>query len=109
MPLWLAPEQVRVLPISQKTNDYANMVGGKLADAQLRFRVDLSDEKIGAKIAKAHGEKIPYMLVVGPKEAGSGTVNVRMRGVKENKTVDVDVFTNVAKDKNVDKMVDLTF
>ncbi len=109
MPLWLAPEQVRVLPISQKTNDYANVVGEKLTDAQLRFTVDLSDEKIGAKIAKAHGEKIPYMLVVGPKEAGSGTVNVRTRGVKENKMVDVEAFTNVAKDKNVDKAMDLVF
>ncbi len=109
MPLWLAPEQVRVLPISQKTNDYANVVGGKLKDAKLRFTVDLSDEKIGAKIAKAHGEKIPYMLVVGPKEAGSGMVNVRIRGAKENKSVDTEVFTVTANGKIADKEMDLTF
>ena len=109
MPLWLAPEQVRVLPISEKTSDYAKVVQNKLAEAQLRCSSDRSDEKIGAKIAKAHSEKLPYMLVVGPKEAQSDSVNVRIRGVKETKTVGIAEFLAMAKRKIADKQADLAF
>ena len=108
-PLWLAPEQVRILPISEKTNDYAKNVQERLKDAQLRFSCDLSDEKIGSKIARAHSEKLPYMLVVGPKEAQADAVNVRIRGIKENKTVSIDEFITMAKGKNTDKSADLVF
>ncbi|MBW8002085.1 MAG: threonine--tRNA ligase [Planctomycetes bacterium] len=107
-PLWLAPQQVRILPISEKTNDYANQVYEKLKP-NLRCSVDSSDEKIGAKIAKAHSEKLPYMLVVGPKEAESDSVNVRIRGQKENKTVSLQEFIDMAKTKIQDKSLDLTF
>jgi threonyl-tRNA synthetase len=108
-PLWLSPEQVRVLPISEKTNDYAGVVEGKLKDAYLRCSCDCSDEKIGAKIAKAHADRLPYMLVVGPKEAQSSTVNVRIRGLKENITVQIDRFLTIAKRKIADKDIDLIF
>ncbi|MHC4104821.1 MAG: threonine--tRNA ligase [Planctomycetota bacterium] len=108
-PVWLSPEQVRVLPISEKSNDYAKNVEDKLKDAPLRCSCDFSNEKIGAKIAKAHGEKLPYMLVVGPKEAQSNSVNVRIRGVKENKTVEIDEFLRIAKRKIADKKIDLAF
>jgi threonyl-tRNA synthetase len=103
LPLWLSPEQVRVLPISEKTNDYAKIIYNKLKEAQLRCGCDLSDEKIGAKIAKAHGERLPFMLIVGPKEAQSDTVNVRIRGVAENKTMAFDDFLKMAKGKISDK------
>jgi threonyl-tRNA synthetase len=106
-PLWLSPEQVRILPISEKSNDYACQVEGKLKDSYLRCSIDSSDEKIGAKIAKAHGEKLPYMLVVGPKEAEAGTVNVRIRGIKENKTIGIDEFLRNIKSKIADKIIDL--
>jgi len=108
-PLWLSPEQVRVLPISEKSNDYAKVVEGKLKDASLRCSCDFSNEKINAKIVKAHGEKLPFMLVVGPKEARSDTVNVRIRGVKENKTVRLNEFLTIAKDKIADKKIELAF
>ena len=107
MPLWLSPEQVRVLPISEKSNDYAETVYRRLKDARLRCRLDLSDEKIGAKIAKAHGERLPYMLVVGPQEAQSNTVNVRIRGEKETKTISTSEFLQIAGEKIVDKSLDL--
>ncbi len=107
MPLWLAPEQVRILPISEKTNDYAEIVYRKLKDADLRSTLDLSNEKIGAKIAKSHGEKLPYMLVVGPREAQTQSVNVRIRGVRENKSVKIDDFLSIARQKIVDKALDL--
>ena len=106
-PLWLSPEQVRVLPISEKTNDYANSVKERLEGAGLRCSCDFSDEKIGAKIARAHGEKLPFMLIVGPKEAESGTVSVRIRGIKENETPGIDDFLRIAKGKIVEKAVDL--
>ncbi|MFA5252588.1 MAG: threonine--tRNA ligase, partial [Phycisphaerae bacterium] len=107
LPLWLSPEQVGILPISEKSNDYAKVVEEKLKAAQLRVNCDLSDEKIDAKIAKAHGRKLPFMLVVGPKESQSGTVNVRIRGDKETKTVEVDRFVAIAKLKIAEKKVEL--
>ena len=108
-PLWLAPEQVRILPISEKTNDYALAVQKRFKDDGLRCNIDLSNEKIGAKIARAHSEKLPYMLVVGPKEVESDSVNVRIRAVKENKTVGVGEFIAVVKSKIIDKKIDLEF
>ena len=106
-PLWLSPEQARILPISEKTNDYAGVVEGKLREANLRCTCDCSDEKIGAKIARAHGDRLPYMLVVGPKEAQSGAVNVRIRGGKENQTTRIEEFLRIATKKIVDKTTDL--
>ncbi len=108
-PLWLSPEQVRVLPISEKSNDYAQAVLASLRDGKLRCSCDISNEKINAKIARAHGEKLPYMLVVGPREAESGTINVRIRGFKENKTVSVDEFLTMAQSKIADKEINLQF
>lgn len=108
-PLWLSPEQVRVLPISEKSNDYAESVLARLKDEKLRCSCDFSNEKINAKIAKAHGEKLPYMLVVGPREADSGAVNVRIRGTRENKTISVDEFLTIARSKIADKEIDLQF
>ena len=107
LPLWLSPEQVRVLTISEKSNDYATAVQGRLSAAGLRCGIDLSDEKVGAKIAKSHGEKIPYMLVVGPKEAESSAVNVRIRGSQDTRTVPAEQFLATAKQKIADKKTDL--
>ncbi|MBP7050509.1 MAG: threonine--tRNA ligase [Phycisphaerae bacterium] len=109
LPLWLSPEQVRVMTISEKSNEYAAKVQERLCGADLRCGADLSDEKIGAKIAKAHGEKIPYMLVVGPKEAEANMVNVRIRGSQETRTVSADQFLAVAKQKIAEKAVDVAF
>jgi len=109
LPLWLSPEQVRILTISEKSNDYAQAVEKKLKDAQLRCRCDLSDEKINAKIAKAHGDKLPLILVVGPKEAQSDTVNVRIRGEKQTKTIALEQFLTIAKSKITDKNANLAF
>ncbi len=109
LPLWLSPEQVRILPISEKSNDYAKIIEDKLKDAQLRCSCDLSNEKINAKIARAHSQKLPCMLVVGPKESRSNTVNVRIRGDKETRTVEIDEFLRMAKRKIADKKIDLAF
>jgi threonyl-tRNA synthetase len=78
-PLWLAPEQVRVLPISEKFTEYGKKVEAELRAAGFRVTGDYRPEKIGAKIREAQLEKIPYMLVVGEKEQAAGTVSVRDR------------------------------
>ncbi|MGD0552269.1 MAG: threonine--tRNA ligase [Sedimentisphaerales bacterium] len=107
MPLWLAPQQVIILPISEKTNDYAKAVETRLKAQGLRVSCDLTDEKIGAKIARTHGDKPPYMLVVGPKESQSDSVNVRIRGQEQTKTLKVDEFAAIASKKIADKQVEL--
>jgi threonyl-tRNA synthetase len=78
-PLWLAPEQARVLPISEKFTDYGRKIEAHLKAQGFRVAGDYRPEKIGAKIREAQLEKIPYMLVVGEKEAAAGTVAVRDR------------------------------
>lgn len=78
-PLWLAPEQVRVLPLTEKQQQYALAVGERLRQTGRRFTVDERADKIGAKIRHAQLAKIPYMLIVGPKEEQDGTVAVRAR------------------------------
>ena len=106
-PIWLAPEQVRVLPISEKTNDYAAGVLSQLKEVGLIATLDTSDDKVGAKIARAHGDKIPYMLVVGPKEAEAGVVNVRMRQSKDTKTIALSDLISIIQRKISDKSLDL--
>jgi threonyl-tRNA synthetase len=78
-PLWLAPEQVRVLPISEKFSGYGRNVEAELKAHGFRATGDYRSEKIGAKIREAQLEKTPYMLVVGEKEQGAGSVSVRER------------------------------
>ncbi len=78
-PLWLAPEQARVLPVSEKFADYAQAVTSELAAAGVRAELDARNEKLGYKIREAQLHKVPYMLVVGGREAEAGTVSVRVR------------------------------
>src|SRR5947208_1106985 len=78
-PLWLAPEQARVMPVSEKFSDYGKQVEAELRAKGFRVHGDYRPEKIGYKIREAQLEKIPYMLVVGDKEQGAGTVAVRDR------------------------------
>jgi threonyl-tRNA synthetase len=78
-PAWLAPEQVRVIPISEKTLDAAESAAVQLADAGIRVSVDRSNDKIGAKIRIARLDRVPYILVLGAREVEDGTVSVRHR------------------------------
>ena len=91
-PAWLAPVQVRVLPISDKYMDYAKDVKAKLDEAGVRAEVDTRSEKIGYKIREAQTAKIPYMLVVGQKEAEEGTVAVRSRCAGDEGAKPLDQF-----------------
>ena len=79
-PLWLAPVQVRLIDDHDRADEAAKAVQAKLEDAGIRTEIDLRNEKIGFKIREAQVQKIPYMLVLGDKEAVSGVVAVRQRG-----------------------------
>lgn len=91
-PLWLAPEQIAILPISEKFHDYANKVRLMLQEADIRGNVDERDEKIGRKIRDAEVKKIPFMLIVGEKEAESGSVALREHGKGDIGTFSVNEF-----------------
>lgn len=91
-PTWLAPEQVKVLPISEKCHEYANEVAAKLKEAKIRCSVDERSEKIGYKIRDARLNKIPYMLVVGAKEQEEGVVSVRSRFLGDEGQRSLDTF-----------------
>ena len=91
-PTWLAPVQVKVLPISDKYMDYAQSVLNKLTEAGIRAEVDTRAEKIGYKIREAQTAKIPYMLVVGQKEEEENTVSVRSRVAGDEGARSLDMF-----------------
>ena len=100
-PLWLAPVQASVLPLSEKFLDYGRETAAKLRAAGLRVETDESNEKLGAKIRDAQLKKIPYMLVVGEKEVAAGTVSVRKRTGGEQVSMSIDEF--VAEARRVDR------
>ena len=91
-PTWLAPVQVRVMPITDRSRDYAQSVADELAGRGIRVETDFRNEKIGYKIREAQSRKIPYMLVIGDKEAESGTVSVRTRSGGDKGAVSLDKF-----------------
>ena len=96
-PTWMAPVQVKVLPISEKHVEYANQLTKQMRHDYVRVEVDDRNEKIGYKIRQAQMEKVPYMLVVGDKEMEDNSVNVRKHGGDELGTVPFDEFFNSIK------------
>ena len=98
-PVWLAPLQVKVLPVSEKTMDYAKQVNQALEDANIRTQLDERSEKIGYKIREARQiDRAPYMLILGAKEAEEGTISVRNRDTDETTVMNLNDF--IAKVKN---------
>ena len=98
-PVWLSPVQVKVLPIADAQNEYAEEVAQKLRQIKVRVEVDESNEKIGYKIRKAQLEKVPYMLVVGAKEVEVNAVAVRSRKSGDMGQMQVDEFINKIHDE----------
>ena len=103
-PVWLAPTQVKILPISDKYMDYANEVKKSLFDAGVRVEMDDRAEKIGFKIREAQLQKVPYMLVVGEKEAEANAVSVRSRDKGEIGSLSVDEFVAMVCKEIEDKI-----
>ncbi|PWK18873.1 threonyl-tRNA synthetase [Arcicella aurantiaca] len=98
-PLWLSPEQLAVLPISEKYEDYANEVFLRLQEQDLRGYIDHRDEKIGRKIRDAEVNKLPFMLIVGEKESEQGMVSVRKKGEGDLGMMPIDEFIKIAQEE----------
>ena len=98
-PLWLTPDQVVVLPISEKFNDYAYQVAKTLNNADVRVQVDDRNEKVGRKIRDNELKRIPYMLIVGEKEAENGEVAVRRQGGGEQNSMSIADFAQLVTDE----------
>ena len=92
-PVWLAPVQAKILPISEKHLEYANKLKEELEKVGLRIEIDERNEKIGYKIREAQLEKVPYMLVVGDKEVENQSIGVRSRKDGDIGTMSIDKFT----------------
>lgn len=105
-PLWLAPEQVRILPISDKHVEAAFELRNRLRQAGLRCEVDQKSEKIGKKIKLTQNDKIPYMVILGDKEVESQTVAVRQRQLGDLGTMTVDAFLDRVKKENDEKLLE---
>ena len=105
-PLWLAPVQVKVLPISERQLEYARSVAGKLTDLGFRVELDERGEKIGYKIREAQLEKIPYMLVVGDKEVEASAVGVRGRKTGDLGQMSLDALAARLSQEVRDKTMD---
>ena len=98
-PLWLTPDQAVILPISEKFNDYAREIAKSLDTQDIRVTVDDRNEKIGRKIRDNELKRIPYMLIVGEKEAENGEVSVRKQGDGDKGTMKVDAFAEMVNNE----------
>jgi len=108
-PVWLSPVQVAVIPISEKHTEYGKKVARQLKDAGVRVHVDDRNEKMNAKVREHTMQKVPFLLVVGEKEAEAGTVNVRVRGQQQPEgTVPATQFAERVKKLIVEKSVSLS-
>lgn len=106
-PTWLAPVQVKVLPIADDQHDYAQKIAQKLRDDGVRVEVDDRSERLQSKIRDAQMEKIPYMLVIGKREMAENNVAVRTRNEDDLGAMDVDVFVNGLKNEIKEKSLEL--
>ncbi len=102
-PLWLAPEQVRVMPMADRQAEYGHQVLAQLEAAGLRATVDGRNEKIGYKIREAQLQKVPYMLVIGDREVAEGTVSVRTRAGGDQGGSPVGAFVEAARRENAER------
>jgi threonyl-tRNA synthetase len=98
-PTWLAPLQVKILPISDKFMDYANTILQKLKNADIRVEIDDRNEKVGKKIRDTELARVPYMLVIGEKEMNEGKASIRRQGVGDLGAKDVDEFIAEIKEE----------
>ena len=105
-PLWLAPVQVILLPITDKHADYAEKIAQELEESGIRVEKDLRNEKIGFKIREAQLQKIPYMIVLGDKEVEASTLGVRRRRSKETRTLDLKTFMDEVKEAVENRTID---
>ena len=105
-PLWLAPVQIILLPITDNHNEYTDKIAKELEESGIRVEKDLRNEKIGFKIREAQLQKIPYMIVLGDKEVETSTLSVRRRRSKETRTLDLKTFLNEVNEAVKNRTID---
>ena len=105
LPTWMAPEQVRFLPVTDRAGDYCADLASKLSDQGFRVEVDYRNEKIGKKIREATMEKVPYMVVVGDRDMENGTVSVRHRSGEDLGAMSLEQFAAMLKDEVDNKVI----
>ncbi len=105
-PPWLAPEQARILPVSERALDYAESVRAEVAAAGLRVKLDRRPEKLGAKIRDAELARVPWMLVVGPRDAKAGTVSLRVRHEGDRGALPIAAFVEYARERLVGRALE---
>ena len=105
LPTWMAPEQVRFLPVTDRAGDYCADLASKLSDQGFRVEVDYRNEKIGKKIREATMEKVPYMVVVGDRDMENGTVSVRHRSGEDLGAMSLEQFAAMLKDEVDNKAI----
>ncbi len=98
-PVWLSPEQVRVIPITDSQNDYAQGIVKQLREVGVRVSADISAQRMNAKIRAAQLMKVPYMLVVGENEQKAGLVSLRVRDGSQQNNIPLSEFAARAKEK----------
>nr|MCR4820214.1 threonine--tRNA ligase [Elusimicrobiales bacterium] len=103
MPLWVAPEQVRVLPVTERALDYAAETAAALRKAGFRVETDESGNKLGYKIRAAQTEKVPYMVILGDKDMENNTVSVRHRTGKDLGAMPIENFLALLKEEESSK------
>jgi len=106
-PVWIAPEQIAVIPVAEQFNEYAKKAASELKSRDLRVTAELGDERLNAKIRDCQTRKIPYMLVVGQREADEGTVSIRLRDGRQLPAMKTEEFAVYALEKIESKSLDL--
>jgi threonyl-tRNA synthetase len=106
-PVWIAPEQIAVIPVAEQFNEYAKKVVAELKSHDLRVTAELGDDRLNAKIRVCQTRKIPYMLVVGQREADEGTVSIRLRDGRHSPAMKTDEFAVYAFEKVKNRSLEL--
>lgn len=106
-PLWLCPVQVKIIPVSEKYEEYASNLNTKLKSLDIRAEIDLRNETLGARVRDAQNEKIPYMIIVGQKEVETNTVSIRRRSSKDLEVLTVDDFVSRVQNKILKKELEI--
>jgi len=106
-PVWIAPEQAAVIPVSEAFNSYAKMTEALLKASDIRVTAELSDDRLNAKIRNCQTRKIPYMLVVGQKEADEGTVSIRLRNGNQFPAMKIEEFISYINEKILSRSLDI--
>ena len=105
-PVWMAPVQAKVIPVSNNQMAYAKEIADKLSAADIRVELDENNDTLGYKIRKAQMEKVPYMIIIGDKEVGAGNISVRTRKGADEGSVDLEFFINRVHDEVKNRTVD---